>query len=54
MEIVWEDKMKATNTNACRRFTNFQECMLALPELQLVSHLIILILYYIIVMIGFD
>jgi hypothetical protein len=36
MEIVWEEKSRTTNINSCRRFTNFQECMLPLPELQVI------------------
>lgn len=34
MEIVWEDKSTCSNINDCRRFTQFQEHMVALPELQ--------------------
>jgi len=34
MDIVWEDKCTCSNISDCRRFTNFQECMLPLPELQ--------------------
>ncbi len=37
MDIVWEDKMRCSNINDCRRFRTFQEIMLPLPELLPVS-----------------
>jgi len=33
MDIVWEDRSRCNNINDCRKFTQFLECMMPLPEL---------------------
>lgn len=33
-DIVWEDKCKTHNISECRKFPQFQECMITLTELQ--------------------